>query len=203
ALISALLETSARARTGQRIFAAHVPGQGEADRSSRDDTVAADVPLVTARIGIPEPRARGRGRCLPAVAKPLGEGQVHAMIVRPALQELKVYRAPLRESPPADVAEAIVGSCRRVVRQVHLLRAFFAPASGVDTPRFAGLRRSERKRRTAHIRRAGPFDHSGRSLFPGAGRGCSCRVEGYPVTTAGNGLSPSGRYYRCRNANLG
>src|SRR5438876_8769045 len=62
ALVSALLEATAGGRSGECIFAAHIPGQWEADRPSRHDTVTADVPLVSTRIGIPEPRARRRGR---------------------------------------------------------------------------------------------------------------------------------------------
>src|SRR5438105_2746102 len=64
--------------------------------------------------------------------KPLREGQVHSVIVRPALQKFEVHGAPLREGSPANVAERVVGSGRRVVRQIDLLRSFLTTASGED-----------------------------------------------------------------------
>ena len=72
------------------------------------------------------------------MTKPLREGQVHAVVVRPAFQQLKVHGAPLREGPPADVTERIVGAGRRVVPQIDLLRAFFAPASSEGVIDFHG-----------------------------------------------------------------
>ena len=60
------------------------------------------------------------------------------MVVRPAFQELKVHGAPLREGPPADIAERIVTSGCRVVRQIDLLRGFFPPSSSEDVIDFHG-----------------------------------------------------------------
>ena len=66
------------------------------------------------------------------MAEPLCESQVHTVVVRPAFQELKVHSTPLGESPFADIAERIVGSGRRVVCQIHLLRGFFTSSSSED-----------------------------------------------------------------------
>ncbi len=60
------------------------------------------------------------------------------MVVRPTFKELKVHGAPLREGPQADITEPIVGAGRGVVRQIDLLRAFFAPSSSEGVIDFHG-----------------------------------------------------------------
>src|SRR5467141_3006671 len=69
ALVSPCRGPSSRICGGQA-FAAEILGQGKADRPSRHDTVAADVPLIPNRIGIHKPRQRVSGRALPAVTEP-------------------------------------------------------------------------------------------------------------------------------------
>ena len=71
ALVSPCRGPSSRVCGGEGIFSAQIGGQGEPDRPSRHDTVAADVPLVPNRIGIHEPRQRVGRRALPAVTEPL------------------------------------------------------------------------------------------------------------------------------------
>src|SRR5439155_3376647 len=107
ALVSSLREPPAGGRTGQRIFAAEIRGQGKADRPPRHDTVVADVPLVPRRVGIPESRQRIGRRALPAVTEPLGEREVPTVVVRPALQQLKIHGAPLRKRTVTHVPEGI------------------------------------------------------------------------------------------------
>src|SRR5204863_5085414 len=115
-LVSGSLSASTDVRAGRAVFAAEIGGEREADRPPRHHAVVADEPLVPRWVRIAQERQRvGRGG-LPALAEALGKCEVCAVVIRPALQQLEVHKAPLRKGPVADVAEGIVGARGGVVR---------------------------------------------------------------------------------------
>src|SRR5262245_3758204 len=105
ALVTRIHEPTTALPAGETIFPTHIGCQRERDWPSHHDAVVAEGPLWPEWLRVPEEPQRVARAGLPAVAEPLGQREIRAVIVRPAFEELEVHLPPLGEATMATVGE--------------------------------------------------------------------------------------------------